>query len=54
MAQESIARKQTEHYFGTWVARTAALELTEKYSRRFQNNVRAAYFKLRGIEAPIF
>ncbi len=32
----------------------AASEPTWMYSRRLQNNVMAAYFKLRGIETPVF
>jgi len=54
LAQYSVACKQTEYYFGTWAAGKAALEPTRMYSRRFQNNILSAYFKLRGIEAPAF
>ena len=32
----------------------AASEPTWMYSRRLQNNVKSAYFKLRGIEASTF
>ena len=32
----------------------AASEPTWMYSRRLQNNVMSAYFKLRGIETPAF